>query len=51
MAPSSQLRITAALDVAGWSLDRPNRELIERIVNTAIVDPVGPEFMAPLQRA
>jgi len=44
-------QLTAALDVAGWSLTAPDRELIERIVNTAVVDPVGPEFMAPLQRA
>jgi aryl-alcohol dehydrogenase-like predicted oxidoreductase len=44
-------QVGAALDVAGWSLTGPDRELIERIVNTAVVDPVGPEFMAPLQRA
>jgi len=43
-------QVEAALDVAGWSLNRVDRELIERIVNTAIADPVGPEFMAPLQR-
>ena len=43
-------QIEAALDVSGWSLNSTNRELIERIVNTAIIDPVGPEFMAPLQR-
>ena len=44
-------QVAAALDVAGWSLTGPDRELIERIVDTAVVDPVGPEFMAPLQRA
>jgi aryl-alcohol dehydrogenase-like predicted oxidoreductase len=44
-------QVAAALDVAGWSLNRANREAIERIVNTSIVEPVGPEFMAPLQRA
>ena len=43
-------QVEAALDVAGWSLNSANRELIERIVNTAIIDPIGPEFMAPLQR-
>jgi aryl-alcohol dehydrogenase-like predicted oxidoreductase len=43
-------QVQAALGVAGWSLTSPDRELIERIVNAAIVDPVGPEFMAPLQR-
>src|ERR1700758_3956711 len=41
----------AALGVAGWSLDGADRALIELIVSTAVVDPVGPEFMAPLQRA
>jgi aryl-alcohol dehydrogenase-like predicted oxidoreductase len=44
-------QLVAALDVAGWSLSASDRELVERIVNTAVVDPVGPEFMAPLQRA
>ena len=44
-------QLQAALGVADWSLDRADRELIERIVNTVIVDPVGPEFMAPLQRS
>jgi aryl-alcohol dehydrogenase-like predicted oxidoreductase len=43
-------QVEAALGVAGWSLNRADREQIERIVNTAIIDPVGPEFMAPLQR-
>lgn len=43
-------QIDAALDVAGWSLNSADRVLVERIVNTAIADPVGPEFMAPLQR-
>ncbi len=44
-------QVQAALGVADWSLDGADRELIDRIVNTTIVDPVGPEFMAPLQRA
>jgi aryl-alcohol dehydrogenase-like predicted oxidoreductase len=43
-------QLDAALDVAGWSLNAADRALIERIVNTTITDPVGPEFMAPLQR-
>ena len=43
-------QLLAALDVAGWSLAASDREQIGRIVNTAVVDPVGPEFMAPLQR-
>jgi aryl-alcohol dehydrogenase-like predicted oxidoreductase len=44
-------QVEAALGVADWSLNRVNRELIERIVNTAVTDPVGPEFMAPPQRS
>jgi aryl-alcohol dehydrogenase-like predicted oxidoreductase len=44
-------QVAAALDVAGWSLDSANREQIEQIVNTAVLDPVGPEFMAPLERS
>jgi aryl-alcohol dehydrogenase-like predicted oxidoreductase len=43
-------QLDAALDVAGWSLNAADRALIERVVNTAVTDPVGPEFMAPLQR-
>ena len=44
-------QVAAALGVAGWSLDAADRALIERIVNTAVADPVGPEFMAPPERA
>jgi aryl-alcohol dehydrogenase-like predicted oxidoreductase len=44
-------QVEAALGVAGWSLNSADRELIERIVNASVIDPVGPEFMAPLQRA
>jgi aryl-alcohol dehydrogenase-like predicted oxidoreductase len=43
-------QVEAALEVAGWSLNLTNRALIELIVDTVIVDPVGPEFMAPTQR-
>jgi aryl-alcohol dehydrogenase-like predicted oxidoreductase len=43
-------QVEAALDVAGWSLDDADRGVIERIVNTAVTDPIGPEFMAPPQR-
>jgi aryl-alcohol dehydrogenase-like predicted oxidoreductase len=43
-------QLEAALHVAGWSLSAADRVLVERIVDTAIADPVGPEFMAPLQR-
>jgi aryl-alcohol dehydrogenase-like predicted oxidoreductase len=43
-------QVQAALGVAGWSLDAANRRLVERIVNDAVADPIGPEFMAPPQR-
>ena len=43
-------QVEAALGVAGWSLTDAERESIEHIVNTAVVDPIGPEFMAPPQR-
>jgi aryl-alcohol dehydrogenase-like predicted oxidoreductase len=44
-------QVEAALGVAGWSLNEPQRRLIEQIVNLAVIDPVGPEFMAPPQRS
>ncbi len=44
-------QVEAASGVAGWSLNAVHRALIELIVNTAVGDSVGPEFMAPLQRA
>ena len=43
-------QVEAALGVEGWSLNATHRALIELIVNTAVTDPVGPEFMAPPQR-
>ena len=43
-------QVEAALGVAGWSLNATQRGLIEHIVNATVVDPVGPEFMAPPQR-
>jgi len=43
-------QVEAALGVAGWSLNGADRQVIERIVNAAVIDPVGPEFMAPLER-
>jgi hypothetical protein len=46
--PDSQ---NPALGITGWSINAADRALIERIVNTTVTDPVGPEFMAPLQRA
>jgi aryl-alcohol dehydrogenase-like predicted oxidoreductase len=40
-------QVEAALGVSHWSLDGADRALIERNVDTAVADPVGPEFMAP----
>ena len=34
-------------DVMEWRLSREQREEIVRIVENAVVDPIGPEFMAP----
>jgi aryl-alcohol dehydrogenase-like predicted oxidoreductase len=43
-------QVKAAADIAGWSLNAAHRDLIERIVNAAIENPLGPEFMAPPPR-
>jgi len=43
-------QVEAALGVQGWSLNSVDRALIDLIVNTAVKDPVGPEFMAPPPR-
>jgi aryl-alcohol dehydrogenase-like predicted oxidoreductase len=44
-------QLEAALGVAGWKLDVRTRAQIDRILSESITDPVGPEFMAPLQRS
>jgi aryl-alcohol dehydrogenase-like predicted oxidoreductase len=44
-------QLQATLDVAGWTLDAATRSKIDRILHDTIPDPVGPEFMAPLQRS
>jgi aryl-alcohol dehydrogenase-like predicted oxidoreductase len=44
-------QLQATLDVAGWSLDAITRAKIDRILSETITDPIGPEFMAPLQRS
>jgi len=36
--------------VAGWRLDADSMAEIERIVHATVLDPVGPEFMAPPPR-
>jgi aryl-alcohol dehydrogenase-like predicted oxidoreductase len=38
-------------EVSGWRLDATAKAEIERILRTTILDPVGPEFMAPPPRA
>jgi hypothetical protein len=43
--------LEAALGVVGWSLNSVDRVLIERIMRTAIVNPVDLEITPPLQRA
>ena len=37
--------------VSGWHLDDAAMAEIDRILRTAIIDPVGPEFMAPPSRS
>jgi aryl-alcohol dehydrogenase-like predicted oxidoreductase len=44
-------QLQAALGVTGWSLDATALASIERILSETITDPIGPEFMAPLQRS
>jgi aryl-alcohol dehydrogenase-like predicted oxidoreductase len=44
-------QVEAARGVSGWSLNAAYREMIEYIVNKAVIDPVGPEFMAPSERS
>jgi len=43
-------QVEPARGVAGWSLNSVDRALIELLVDTAVADPIGPEFMAPLER-
>jgi aryl-alcohol dehydrogenase-like predicted oxidoreductase len=45
----AQLR--AAPAVAGWSIDPVSLASIDRLLRETITDPIGPEFMAPLQRS
>jgi aryl-alcohol dehydrogenase-like predicted oxidoreductase len=44
-------QLQPALGVAGWKVDAATRERIDRILSETITDPIGPEFMAPLQRS
>jgi len=38
-------------EVSGWSVDDEGKAVIEKILREEIIDPVGPEFMAPPERA
>ena len=44
-------QVQAALGVHGWSLDATTQAKIDLILSAAIVDPIGPEFMAPPARS
>ena len=44
-------QLQPALGVAGWTVDAATRERIDRLLSETITDPIGPEFMAPLQRS
>jgi aryl-alcohol dehydrogenase-like predicted oxidoreductase len=43
-------QLDALDDVLGWSLDRDALRAIDAIVREHVVDPIGPEFMAPPTR-
>lgn len=43
-------QLTAVANIDGWSLDENARTEVEKIVNRAVKNPVGPEFMAPPAR-
>jgi aryl-alcohol dehydrogenase-like predicted oxidoreductase len=43
-------QVEPALGVAGWKLDMAAKTRINHILGKSITDPVGPEFMAPLER-
>lgn len=38
-------------DLFGWQLDAEARAYIDEVIRTSVRDPVGPEFMAPPERA
>ena len=44
-------QLTAIDGISGWSIDQETRMEIEKILREEITDPVGPEFMAPPDRA
>jgi aryl-alcohol dehydrogenase-like predicted oxidoreductase len=44
-------QLQAVVGTAGWSVDTKTRATIDRILRETVIDPVGPEFMAPPQRS
>jgi aryl-alcohol dehydrogenase-like predicted oxidoreductase len=44
-------QLQPARGVAGWALDATTHATIDRILRETVTEPVGPEFMAPGQRA
>ena len=38
-------------DILGWHLDDEARTYIDEVIRATVLDPVGPEFMAPPERA
>jgi aryl-alcohol dehydrogenase-like predicted oxidoreductase len=43
-------QLEPAFGVAGWKLDAASLAQVNQILSETIIDPVGPEFMAPLTR-
>jgi aryl-alcohol dehydrogenase-like predicted oxidoreductase len=43
-------QLAPVLGVPGWKLDLAAMTRVNHILGKTITDPVGPEFMAPLQR-
>ena len=43
-------QLEALQGVFGWTLTDKDRDELERIIDDAVSDPVGPEFMAPPSR-
>ena len=44
-------QLSPVSDVLGWKIDGQTMAEIDRILEETITDPVGPEFMAPPDRA
>jgi aryl-alcohol dehydrogenase-like predicted oxidoreductase len=44
-------QLQPAEDVSGWWLDAPAKAEIDRILETTVTRPIGPEFMAPPARS